>query len=148
MSRSVAWGTIDGEIRMTKLRVPAPILTASDPARRSTIGRRNQTPGQRVCASLIVETGHLPSWPRIEMRSPCRSSSQTGSTVPAIAIDCSMTMSGRTPREYRVSGRVWTRGQNANGLEDIRPKTGVRPDFCDPSSSQLEPNGLLCFVLK
>src|SRR6266702_6253936 len=31
----------------------------------------------------MVETGHLPSWPLIEIRSPCNSSSQTFSTVPA-----------------------------------------------------------------
>src|ERR1700740_3511668 len=31
----------------------------------------------------MVETGHLPSWPLIEIRRPCNSSSQTFSTVPA-----------------------------------------------------------------
>jgi hypothetical protein len=37
-----------------------------------------------VCANFIVETGHLPSWPRIEIRRPCNSSNQTWSTVPAL----------------------------------------------------------------
>ena len=32
----------------------------------------------------MVETGQFPSWPRIEMRRPCISSSQTLSTVPAL----------------------------------------------------------------
>src|SRR5258707_6505558 len=31
----------------------------------------------------MVETGHLPSLPLIEIRSPCNSSSQTFATVPA-----------------------------------------------------------------
>src|SRR3954468_21619404 len=31
----------------------------------------------------MVEIGHLPSWPLIEIRRPCISSSQTLSTVPA-----------------------------------------------------------------
>jgi hypothetical protein len=39
---------------------------------------------QPVCANLIVETGHFPSCPLIEIRRPCNSSSQTPSTVPAI----------------------------------------------------------------
>ena len=32
----------------------------------------------------MVEIGHFPSWPRIEIRSPCISSSQTPCTVPAV----------------------------------------------------------------
>src|ERR1700736_4035473 len=32
----------------------------------------------------MVEIGHFPSWPRIEIRRPCNSSSQTFSTVPAL----------------------------------------------------------------
>jgi hypothetical protein len=40
-------------------------------------------PSQAFCANLMVETGHFPKWPRIEIRRPCRSSSQTLSTVPA-----------------------------------------------------------------
>jgi hypothetical protein len=32
----------------------------------------------------MVETGHFPSWPLIEIRRPCISSSQTLSTVPAL----------------------------------------------------------------
>src|ERR1700738_3399128 len=54
------------------------------------LGRRPQAPvgnivGKTVylCANLMVETGHLPSWPLIEIRRPCTSSSQTFSTVPA-----------------------------------------------------------------
>lgn len=47
--------------------------------------------GQRIMAAangqlwvnLIVETGHFPAWPLIEIRRPCKSSSQTFSTVPA-----------------------------------------------------------------
>ncbi len=44
-------------------------------------------------ASLIVETGHFPSWPLIEIRRPSKSSNQTFSTVPAfpsvtISSDC------------------------------------------------------------
>src|SRR6185312_10621946 len=34
--------------------------------------------------NLMVETGHFPSWPRMEMRRPCVSSSQMLSTVPAL----------------------------------------------------------------
>lgn len=34
----------------------------------------------------MVETGHLPSWPRIERRSPCDSSSHTCSTVPGFSV--------------------------------------------------------------
>src|SRR6202022_3502796 len=30
---------------------------------------------QPVCANLMVEIGHFPSWPRIEIRRPCNSSS-------------------------------------------------------------------------
>jgi hypothetical protein len=33
--------------------------------------------------NLMVQIGHFPSWPLIEIRSPCISSSQTLSTVPA-----------------------------------------------------------------
>jgi hypothetical protein len=40
-------------------------------------------PSQPLCMNLTVDTGHFPSWPRIETRSPCISSSQTLSTVPA-----------------------------------------------------------------
>lgn len=40
-------------------------------------------PSQLVCANLTVETGHFPSWPLMEIRRPCISSSQTVSTVPA-----------------------------------------------------------------
>ena len=38
---------------------------------------------QAVCANLIVEIGHFPSCPLIEIRRPCISSSETLSTVPA-----------------------------------------------------------------
>jgi hypothetical protein len=38
---------------------------------------------QPVCANLTVEIGHFPSWPWIEIRKPCISSSQILSTVPA-----------------------------------------------------------------
>jgi hypothetical protein len=34
----------------------------------------------------MVETGHLPSWLAMEIRSPCNSSSQTFSTVPAFSV--------------------------------------------------------------
>src|ERR1700738_3264471 len=50
-------------------------------------GKQNppaQTRFQPVCANLMVEIGHLPSCPRIEIRRPCNSSSQTFSTVPAL----------------------------------------------------------------
>jgi hypothetical protein len=36
-----------------------------------------------LCANLMVEIGHFPTWPLIEIRRPCNSSSQTSSTVPA-----------------------------------------------------------------
>jgi hypothetical protein len=42
-------------------------------------------PFQRFCTNLMVATGHFPWWPRIEIRRPCISSSQTLSTVPAFA---------------------------------------------------------------
>jgi hypothetical protein len=38
---------------------------------------------QPFCTHLMVETGHLPSWPQTEIRKPWNSSSQTFSTVPA-----------------------------------------------------------------
>jgi hypothetical protein len=38
---------------------------------------------QPVCANSSFEIGHLPSWPLIEIRKPCSSSSHMLSTVPA-----------------------------------------------------------------
>jgi hypothetical protein len=40
-------------------------------------------PSHPAWTNLMVEIGHFPSWPRIEIRKPCISSSQTLSTVPA-----------------------------------------------------------------
>jgi MFS family permease len=37
-----------------------------------------------ACANLMVEMGHFPSWPLMEIRRPWNSSSQTLSTVPAL----------------------------------------------------------------
>ena len=43
-------------------------------------------PYHPISESLMVETGHFPSWPLIEIRNPCSSSSQTFSTVPAFPL--------------------------------------------------------------
>lgn len=37
----------------------------------------------QASSNLTVETGHFPSWPLMDTRRPCKSSSQTFSTVPA-----------------------------------------------------------------
>jgi hypothetical protein len=53
----------------------------------STVGRATSGLPHQVSGCLSefdVETGQLPSWPLIEMRRPCISSSPTLSTVPAL----------------------------------------------------------------
>jgi len=48
------------------------------------IGKNRQRYARSAWASLIVDTGHLPSWLQIAIRIWCSSSSQTLSTVPAL----------------------------------------------------------------
>jgi hypothetical protein len=79
----------------------------------------------------MVETGHFPSWPRIEMRRPCISSSETLSTVPA---DRSLLSSPRAGRAHE--GRSYSglrphlpglgRVDQMRGLRDPRP---LSPDW-------------------
>ena len=71
------------KMRATVLASRMPKLAVLPFERLQLLGRvsRNAGPlpaidprrGQSVCANFIVESGHLPSWPPIEIRSPWNS---------------------------------------------------------------------------
>ncbi len=99
----------------------------------------------------MVETGQFPSWPRIEIRSPCISSSQTLSTVPALASEritalptSSVWARSNSPRI--VHARCFTAGmmvfQKSGGsfggdvpLNDVEVVTSARQRYVDGTAS-------------
>jgi hypothetical protein len=83
-------------------------------------------PFQPVCANLIVETGHFPSWPLIEIRRPCNSSSQTFSTVPAFPSVRTTALPTSSDRASSSAPRIVNAWSFAVGMvaSEIRPCEG------------------------
>ena len=88
-------GASDDEQR--RVRVPRP-----HPVARWEATKRCACRNQSLCANLIVEIGHLPSWPLIEIRMPCSASMSLPGTQPsATAARWKFETKRRNPRYER-----------------------------------------------
>lgn len=59
--------------RKTCASLPIDAIRRPREARSAAAPATERERGESICANLIVETGHLPSWPLIEIRRPCNS---------------------------------------------------------------------------
>src|ERR1700738_1972681 len=134
----------------------AATLSAGAHAQVDARGKQNppaQTRFQPVCANLMVEIGHLPSCPRIEIRRPCNSSSQTFSTVPALpsvritalptSADCACSNAPRIVDAESFTVRMGDPGLNASVFASERRANRDRlaANGCPMEPRTIRPSG-------